>query len=80
MSRRPTALIRRVSPSRWILAVAAAGLLAVSGCTNMDLRPDHRPDSDLTEYCGQYRKTDRGSGPAAVTNKGMQIEQDLGYR
>ncbi len=59
--------------------MVAAGLLAVSGCTNMDLRPDNA-DSDLTEYCGQYRKPDRGNGPAAVTNKGMQIEQDLGYR
>jgi hypothetical protein len=50
------------------------------GCANVDLRGNRFQENDLSNYCGQYRESDHSSDPYTVTNKGMQIERNLGVR
>ena len=74
------ALAGRFGASRWWLALAAGLLLAGGACRSLDLRGEGFPENEMSDYCAQYRKTDPGTGPAAVTNKAMQIERNFGVR
>lgn len=50
--------------------------LGLMGCSG--LRGAGFGENDLSDFCGQYRKEDRGTGPAGVTTKAKQIEHGLG--
>jgi len=64
-----------------LLAVAACLLL--SGCAALR-RPDYdfsaieRRSGPAPTWSGELRPADRSTRPFAVTNQGMQVEQDFG--
>ncbi|HOM17708.1 MAG TPA: hypothetical protein PLQ00_10285 [Thermoguttaceae bacterium] len=53
-------------------------LLVLGGCSGWNLRGEGFSENELSEFCRQYRKTDPGTGPAAVSTKAQQIEESLG--
>lgn len=67
------------------LAVRVLGLgrllfLAVLlvGCSSWNLRGESFAENELSEFCGQYRQADLGTGPAGLSTKAQQIERSLG--
>jgi hypothetical protein len=73
-------LFRRIGLGRCLVAAVAVVCLGVVGCANVDLRGDRFQENDLSNYCGRYRESDPSTDPYTVTNKGMQIERNLGVR
>ena len=65
---------------RWCWTAAAVICLGVSGCTTPSLRDNGFQSNELSSFCRQYRDADDSIEASAVTNKGLQIERDLGAR
>lgn len=65
--------VRQVRRGFFFLLV---GLLV--GCSGWNLRGEGFAENELSEFCGQYRRADLGTGPAGVSTKAQQIERSLG--
>lgn len=64
----------------WLCVVAAASILPMVGCANVDLRGESFPDEPLSEMVQRLRKVDDRAESFAFSNKARQIEGDLGVR
>jgi len=53
-------------------------LALLAGCAGWNLRGEGFTDNELSEFCGQYRRADLGTGPAGLSTKAQQIERSLG--
>jgi len=70
-----TVLSRTVRSALW----GGIFLLAMlEGCSGWNLRGEGFAENELSEFCGQYRRAELGTGPAGVSTKAQQIEQSLG--
>ena len=65
---------------RWCWTAATVICLGLSGCANVDLRGEGFERNELSNFCRQVRPSDGSIEASAVTNKGLQIERDLGAR
>ena len=71
-------LDRMLRLSRCMLAMAILGCLGLSGCAQWGTRGEDYQFDPAFELGSRYRAADRNLEPAAVSNKGMQIERSLG--
>lgn len=53
-------------------------LVLLVGCSSWNLRGEGFAENELSEFCGQYRQADLGTGPAGLSTKAQQIEHSLG--
>jgi len=75
-----TTLVGRPRLGRWVLIFPLLACLSFSGCCRLDLRGEGFADDDLASYAGKMRPRDENNEPFSFSNKGRQIESNLGVR
>ena len=63
-----------------LAALAAAALLAVGGCANLNVRGDSFPDNSMSDLARRLRQVDGQAQSFAFSNKARQIDENLGVR
>lgn len=78
MSRLICSIGRTLRPGCWCLVACVAAAWVSSGCRQVDLRGEHFQYDPAFEFGREFRPPDKQSKPFAVTNKGQEIEHNLG--
>ena len=71
-------LFRTIWTGRWRGLALLVACLGLSGCTNLDLRGQGFPESELTNWVGQVRRSDTTGRSFAFSNKARQIDKNCG--
>jgi hypothetical protein len=67
---------------RWGCTAALLACLGLPGCCcrTANLRGENFADDGLASQARSMRKPDGNTQPWAITNRGRQIEKDVGYQ
>ena len=78
MSRFVSILASRLHMGPCLCILAVCGLLAVSGCANLNLRGEEYPDNSMSDLAQRIRQVDNQAQSFAFSNKARQIDRNLG--
>jgi hypothetical protein len=71
-------LVDRLPLGRLCCLAILVASLGMSGCESLNLRGERFADTELSNFARQIRQADGLGSSDAFTNRGRQIDQDLG--